>query len=509
MEAMSNLKKSMIIISVVFLLFVPSFCSIASSSSSGPIVGSYDDYERKVKRGTKTTFNWTIERVENEDFTVRIETEGLSDLEKKIEPSPYLVLDEKNPTRVVGLTVEMPMFPDSKMVKGDVIFSFYQNGTIQKEVKKDINIEVSGLPDEENANSIVGGYQNPLPAPLNKPIGAFFLNLAIWSCIGIGLFFAVTLILSRLTKKTKTNLDNLVIKMVRRPLLIFILLYGFIHSILRLELGLQIRATLYQFYSILVVIIGVYVAYQIFDGILDEISFRRGGKAGPFGKVLKPIFEKIGIIVIILGGMILGLNIIGVEVTALLAGAGVLGLVIAFAAQDTLSNFFSGMHLLLDRPFTMGDVLELESGEYCRVEKVGMRSTKLYDLRDHELIVLPNNSIANQKIKNLAEPDKKMRVAVDVGVAYGSDTKKVRDILYDVVENHENTVIDEEFEPVVRFKEFGDSSLNFTVRFWVEDFMDQWDITSDIRNRIDDEFKEAKVTIPFPQRTIWMKSDEE
>ncbi len=502
------LKAKKILTVTIIIILISSLVAVLSlgSASGQPVVGSYDDpYERTVERGEKTTFSWTIEKSpDNPEYSVIIKTEGLEDLEIHIDPEDNFILDDN---KKVSLSIEVPSFPDAETIKGSVIFSFGRNDEIEHTVERSITINVGGIPDTSESNTIVGGYRNPLPSPFDGPIGAFMINLLIWFAIAIGTFFAVTIFLHRLTKKTETNLDDIVVKMARRPLLIFIFLYGFIHSFLRLNLGLQIRATLYQFYSLLVLIIGGYVSYKIFDGLLDEISFRRGGEESPFEKVLKPIFEKIGIIIILLGGLIIGLKIIGVEITALLAGAGVFGLVVAFAAQDTLSNFFSGIHLLLDRPFTVGDVLELESGEFCRVENVGMRSTKLYDLRDHELIVLPNNSIANQKIKNLAEPDRNMRVAVEVGVAYGSDLEKVKDILYEVVKEHEDTITNEEFKPFVRFVEFGDSSLNFSVRFWVDDFMKQWDVTSDIRKRINKEFKEGEVTIPFPQRTVWMKSE--
>jgi len=470
------------------------------------VVGSYDEYERTVERGEKATFNWTVER-RADDYTVRVHIEGFEGIESSISPT-WFILDEGSPNRVVTLTVELPLFPDTDRIEGAVTFSFYREGEMIDQEVEDIVIDVGGLPDEADANTILGGFRNPLPDPLDGPIGAFILNLLIWFSIGLVSFFLVTPFLHRLAKRSKTDLDELLVKMIRRPLLAFIFLYGFIHSLIRLDLPFEIKATLYQVYMILVLAIGAYVAYRIFDGVLDEISFKRGGESTPFAKVLKPIFEKLALIVILLAVSVIGLSILGIQVTALLAGAGVLGLVVAFAAQDTLSNFFSGMHLLLDRPFTIGDVLELESGEYCRVEEVGMRSTKLYNIREHEMIVLPNNSIANQKIKNLAEPDRKKRILVNVGVAYGSDIERVKEILYDVIEDQEHVVKEEGLEPVVRFTEFADSSLEFNLRFWIDDYLEQWNVASNIRDRIDQEFRDAEVTIPFPQRTVWLKDED-
>ncbi len=506
---MVEFKKILCIVGVILIISAP-LISIASETGGGqPVVGGYDDYERTVERGEKATFNWTVERREDVDHTVTVETEGFEDVENKISPS-WFILDEEEPNKIVTLTVELPMFPDTDQVEGSVNFSFHRGGEPVDHEVENITIDIGGLPDQADANTLVGGFRNPLPSPLDGPIGAFLLNLLIWFSIAVAGFFLITPFLHHLAKKTETDLDDILVKMIRRPLLLFIFLYGFIHSLIRLDLPFEIRATFYQLYSLLALVIGAYIVYRIVDGVLDEISFKRGGESTPFANVLKPIFEKLTLIVILLAVSVIGLSILGIEVTALLAGAGVLGLVVAFAAQDTLSNFFSGMHLLLDRPFTIGDVLELESGEYCRVEDVGMRSTKLYNIREHEMIVLPNNSIANQQIKNLAEPDTKKRLAIRIGVAYGSDIKKVKEILYDVIEDQKSVITDEEeLEPAVMFSDFGESSLKFTLRFWIDDYLEQWNVASNIRDRIDEEFRDAEVTIPFPQRTVWLKEKED
>jgi len=507
MHLMVEFKKLLCFTVIILLVLGPMGALSLGSAESQPVVGAYDEpYERTVDRGEKTTFRWTIEKEEyHPDYTVRIKTEGFEGLDIQLTPEDNFLLETD---RIVTLTVEVPSFPDVEKFEGTVTFFFSREGVTQYEEERSATINVGDIPDAAEADTIVGGFRNPLPPPLDGPIGAFFLNLLIWFAIGMVVFFVVTPFLHQLTKRTKTDLDRLMLKMIRRPLLIFIFLYGFIHSLLRLDIPFEIQATLYQIYSLLILGIGIYVAYKILDGVLDEVSLRRGGESSPFGRVLKPVFEKAGLVIILLGGLVIGLRILGIQVTALLAGAGVLGLVVAFAAQDTLSNFFSGVHLLLDRPFTIGDVLELESGEYCRVENVGMRSTKLYNIRDHEMIILPNNAIANQKIKNLAEPDRKKRVLVNVGVAYGSDIERVKEILHDVLKEQESVITEEGFEPVVRFSDFADSSLDFNLRFWIDDYLKQWDVASAIRDRIDKEFRESEVTIPFPQRTVWMKSEE-
>ncbi len=493
---------------LLIAVIVGLFLSLPLTTSAQPserevMILDVDDYEKDVEMDGRGRFNWTVyNKNVSREYSVRVRAEGLGDWERSLSKDNF-ILDEDTRYVPISLRFTVPRFPEKEARSGEVTFNFTQlNGDDVFEKTRIVQVSIIGMLPEEDANTIVGGYPNPLPGRLDNQYGALGLNILIWAGISLGLYFLVTPVIHTLTKKTKTNLDEILVTMVRKPLSFLVFLYGFIHSLLRLTLRLEIRATAYQLYSLIVIIIGVYVTYRIFDAFLEEIARTR--RQPGFTNILKPIFEKLGGALILVGGLIIGLRAVGIEVTALLAGAGILGLVIAFAAQDTLSNFFSGMHLLLDRPFTIGDIILLETGEYCRIEDIGMRSTKLYNLREHEGIVLPNNSLANQKIVNIAQPDITLRLPIDVGVAYGSDIEKVQSILYEVAKGHPDVFEDEKHETTVRFREFADSSLEFTLRVWIDDISKQWNVGSELREEIDRRFREEDITIPFPQRTLWM-----
>ena len=190
------------------------------------------------------------------------------------------------------------------------------------------------------------------------------------------------------------------------------------------------------------------------------------------------------------------------NITVFIAGFGIAGLVIAFAMQDTLANFFAGIHILSDRPFKVGDTILIE-GDYCRVEKIGLRSTWLYNRFDHDIVIFPNKRIAEDKIVNLTEPDQKFKVRVSVGVAYGSDLDKVQKIMIEALESQEGVIVDDtNRKAFVRFQEFGDSSLDFKVIAWIGDIFDQWKIAHDARLQIKRRFAEEGIEIPFPQRVV-------
>ncbi|MDX1534534.1 MAG: mechanosensitive ion channel family protein, partial [Thermoplasmata archaeon] len=189
-----------------------------------------------------------------------------------------------------------------------------------------------------------------------------------------------------------------------------------------------------------------------------------------------------------------------------LAGMGVIGIIIAFAAQDTLSNFFAGLHIMLDRPFQVGDLIEIEPGVITEVMDIGLRSTKLYWGKEHDVLIIPNKEIANKKIVNYLRPDYRFKTNVKVGVAYGSDLRKVEEVMRDVARAHPDVLSEgEEYEPLFRVNEFGDSAIEVLIIFWVEDARKQWGTRSDITRDIERRFKEEGIVIPFPQRDVWSR----
>lgn len=493
---------------LVLIILFSSMLVLPFQSMGGrgaPVVGEDDIYTKEAELEDTVEFTWIVSRTSDTDYAVKVNiTKGMDAWEKNVEPS-YFVLDDDNPYKMVTFEVTVPRYPEKESREATISFSFrVLNGTERTTIEKNVVVNIKDDDPLEKREKILGLFDNPLPDDYKNMWTTLGLNLLVWFLIALIIFFLIDPVIHRLAKRTETTLDDALVKLLSKPVLLFVFLYGAIDSLLKLNLGLGTQVFLWKVYKVALIIIGVVVVYKIIDAVLEEVAERRGGEESAFNNVLKPVIEKLVAVFILIGGLILGLRMMGMEVTTLLAGAGILGLVIAFAAQDTMSNFFSGMHLLLDRPFKIGETILIESGEYCRVMEIGMRSTKLYSIFDHEVIILPNNLIANQKIINLVKPNSQIRNRVEVNVAYGSDVKKVKNILMEVAEKTPNVLTDEGHEPLIRFKEFGDSSLNFTLVIWIDDVDNQWEVMSNIREQVDRRFREEGVTIPFPQRTVWM-----
>jgi small-conductance mechanosensitive channel len=492
------------IIFTISIIGIFIFPTTVYADNFNSLIGDDDIYEKNVSIEKPVCFNWTIYKNSATNYIVTVTAQGFESWDQKISPN-YFFLDDSNPHVIVGLKATIPQYPEMTERTAIVTFNFRSlNSTETITITKNATIIIDSLLSEEEENAILGLFKNPLPEPLNTPLGVFILNVILWIFIAFALYYFIKIILIGLAKKTKTLFDDRLIEIVRRPFLFVIILYGAIQSVFKLHFTIGLQIYIFRISVFVFFVVGIYMIYRVYNETLEAWTMKKGGETSMFGAVLKPILKKIGISIIIVVGFIFALNASGVEVTALLAGAGIMGLVIAFAAQDTLSNFFSGIHLLLDRPFKIGDVIYLEKGKYWRVENVGMRSTRFYSIFDHELIIMPNNAVANQKIINIVKPDAKIRKKIKISVAYGTDLKKVSKLLIKIAKNHPKVVKEKGFEPIVRLVDFGESGIDFIIGLWIDEVMNQWEVLSDVRMEINAHFKKEHITIPFPQRTVWL-----
>jgi len=189
----------------------------------------------------------------------------------------------------------------------------------------------------------------------------------------------------------------------------------------------------------------------------------------------------------------------GLSVTAVFASAGIAGLAIAMAARETLANFFGGISLLLDKPFTTGNYIVLDSGERGEVVDIGLRSTRILT-RDEILIVIPNSVITNVKIVNESAPAPRFRIRIKVGVAYGSNIEQVEELLTKLA--HANALAANNPAPRVRFRAFGDSSLDFELLCWARRPQEKGRLIHSLNKEIYNALNEAGIEIPFPQRDV-------
>ncbi len=401
-------------------------------------------------------------------------------------------------------------FSDGDIVLIDIYFYESPPGSGREKITSQISdigyYEKPEEPDEEKHGIDLLGFHVEFPESLgflDNNYGRFLVQFLIWLIIAIIVILILDPVIRKATEKTETKIDDIILDIIRRPILILIVLYGVVVSLEELELPIEFMYWVRGAYSIGFFLMMIWIGYRIFQGILIQVGHAVSKRSSiQVDKILVPAIQKLAIVIVAIVVIMAVLGYLNIDLTLFAIGGVVISMVIAFAAQDTLSNFFAGMFLILEPKFKEGDLIYFEEDTY-QVKKIGMRTTTMYDLFKHIDVVIPNNKLANEKLINLTEPDRRIKDSCEVGVAYGSDPKKVQDILLDIAMKHPDIITDDnERLPFTRFLEFGDSSLNFRVGFWVRDLDNRFKVKSDINQEIYNRFAKESINIPFPQRDL-------
>jgi len=221
------------------------------------------------------------------------------------------------------------------------------------------------------------------------------------------------------------------------------------------------------------------------------------------------LLKKFAGAIIYITAIIIALDMLGVNVMPFIAGAGVAGIAIGFAAKDTLSNLIAGVLLIMDRPFEIGDRIEvwtapLGSATWGDVIDIGLRATKI-KTTDNIIIVIPNNEIMKRDIINYTIITSKIRVRVNIGIAYDADMEKAKELIIKVADSAEWIAKDPAPKVVVR--NFGESSVDLQLRVWIDDARKRMDTISYVTDNIKTLFDKEGIEIPYPRRHIIIKHE--
>ena len=325
--------------------------------------------------------------------------------------------------------------------------------------------------------------------------------VAILTALLVGKIVDVVLCrgLKVLTRRTKSDVDDRIIEQLHRPIFVSVVLFG-------LYVALTILVLPQPFHRITVAIVqtvalvmwlgaGLRIVTTLLDGLgqlADKVSWIEARTVPLFDNLFKIVF---------FGGVVyMLLKVWGQDVRPWLTSAGIAGLAIGFAAKDTLANVFSGLFIIIDAPYTLGDFINLGSGERGQVTKIGLRSSRILTRDDIEITV-PNAVIGNSMIINESGGRwVKTRISVEVGVAYGSDVDHVREVLARAAASVEHVLSDP--EPRIRFNLMGDSALTFRVLCWIREPVFRGETIDGLNTAIYKALNAEGISIPFPQRDV-------
>lgn len=308
--------------------------------------------------------------------------------------------------------------------------------------------------------------------------------------------------LRRLTAKTQTDLDDAIIVLLDRPVFHTVLFGGLALALTSLEISPSVTQVTIRLLSSLLVLIWLFAGFPLCRVVLDALAHHRE-RFPVVEERTMPLFDMVAKLVLVGGGSYALLLVWGIDPTAWLASAGVIGIAVGFAAKDTLSNLFSGFFIVADAPYKVGDFVVIETGERGRVTHVGMRSTRLLTRDDIE-ITLPNAIIANAKIINESGgPSEKERIRIKVGVAYGSDIDQVVDVLKEIAVTHDHVC--PEPAPRVRMRGFGASSLDFELLCWIDEPVLRGRLSHELYMEVYKTFGNHDIEIPYDKHDVYIK----
>jgi small-conductance mechanosensitive channel len=341
-------------------------------------------------------------------------------------------------------------------------------------------------------------------------ISSLILSLGVAiAAILFGMIFqrVVLSYLKKIAAKTKWEGDDIIVNAFKGAVVyLFFTLLGLYLAISVSPLSEDLSHLLQNIILVIIILSVTWLLTNIATGFLELY-------AGRFKDAIPQttIFKNLTKIVIITIGFLIILQTLGISITPILTALGVGGLAVALALQDTLSNLFSGLHIILSKQVKTGDYIKLESGEEGYVVDITWRNTTIRMLANN-IVIVPNSKLASIIITNFCLLEKAMSLLIQVGVSYDSDLKKVERVTIDVAREVMETVAGgvAEFEPFIRYHTFGDSSINFTVILRAREFVNQYLVKHEFVKRLHERYKKEGIEIPFPIRTVYLNqpSDE-
>jgi small-conductance mechanosensitive channel len=342
-----------------------------------------------------------------------------------------------------------------------------------------------------------------------QEVGIAAVIVAAGAFLGWLLCLLSGMFLTHYGKRTRSRFDDVVLQALRTPLAWLIVFVGIQIALGRLTfLSANWRQRREDLIFVLYVAVGYLFLHRLISSLARwytlEIAKRTESR---LDEHVVPFAQRVVIILLAVIAFIITLSHFGVDVSALVTTLGIGSLAIALAAQATLADTIAGMAIIADRPFGIGDRIEiLELGTWGDVTDIGLRSTRIRT-RDNRMVIVPNSVIGQSLVVNHSVPSTVYRVETHVGVAYGVDIDKVRGIMIEAVQAQEWVMKDRLIEAL--FIEYGDSALIFRVRCWIEHYVETRRIIDKLNSCLYRALNEARIEIPSPVRTLYHRVDAE
>jgi small-conductance mechanosensitive channel len=328
-----------------------------------------------------------------------------------------------------------------------------------------------------------------------------FALIAALSFLAATVFhFIINQYIKKFTDKTSNTFDDQILKIVSRPLYIAICLTGLFFALQAITFSDKAVIWIDRIFFTLMVIIAASILSQLLIILIGNwLRVEKRFEKTPH------LVGRIITVVIYLLGFVMVLNYFKINITPIIATLGIGGLAAGLALQSTLSNFFAGLHIISDKSFTVGDLIEINQMNVSgHIEDIGWRTTRIKTLGNN-IAIVPNSKLAESVIINTELPQKEVTVTLNCGVAYNSDLQKVESVTLNVAKQIHDTIDGavNDFTSAFRYHTFGDSNILFTVSVKVRSFNDKPFVIHEFIKLLKSEFEKENIEMSWPVRKVY------
>lgn len=343
----------------------------------------------------------------------------------------------------------------------------------------------------------------------DNPYGVTALIIILSILAGAVMNFIVIKYLRIYTAQTETDYDSIVVNNLHIPLVTTVSLIGFsvlasIDSVTESTFLTEEQISTFVGLPVLTIIVLIWGFYlnRVVNRLVKKIN-EEGKASDTRGRAYEfaPVFSNIWTIIVTTTTIALILVIWRINITPLLGAAGIAGIALGIAAKESVGNFLGGLALYIDDTYTIGDYLEIDTGEAGTVVAVGIRSTTLRT-RDNIQITLPNSMLNEERVVNLSAPRAHTRLKINIGVAYGTDIDLIEKLLVEIAEDEE--IVPTNPKPKARFIAFGDSALEYRLVCWVKRPEQRGRVKHRLNREIYHQFNEHNIEIPYNTHDVYL-----
>lgn len=516
MRSARGLTVLLVILAISVLLAIPATASDSAVAKGDVGVSAYDN-RLTINAGSSDDFRIEVANylpyTENDMANSRMISVAFDsgpDINLSIDSvDENFVLDGQR-MRSIVVTVSVDKYASADTYKIDIILkvkSLYGDTAVMTEpVNMELTVK-SPLSTGNTFNKVLGMFENPFPEPFNTPLASAIITILLWMVIGALIMVILVPFLFRIFIHGYEEEGDKIKKGLRSIIMLIVFLFAFDSGLRVYGAAEELIGPIEVWFNVFYIALGAVIAWKLYlifiQSAISKIS--NNNRVDQREMDLEPVMRLFGKLVIWVLAVALIMSALGFDLTAIIASAGIISLGITLGAQNILNQFFSGMMLLLTRPFKSGDLVKIGSDKTTiyKVSSVNVMNTIFENWDNEETVIMPNSMVSSSAIVNLTGDGLMYKNTVFMNISYKDDVGLAKELMEKVAMEHPSVITNGSVDlPSTRVTSFLDSGIEIRLTSYVYDFNDNGKIGGQLREAIFRAFKENGISIPFPQRDI-------